>query len=267
MWVAAGLNYDCDRRGLGPRLAPQFRPLAADAELEAWLLGPGASPHGWLATRVTQALASFASVYQVHGWLGTYGMHLLSSLQWRDLLGAGPFASLLDVGAGAGHVTETARSLFDSITCTETSRAMQRRLRARGFQVRTAVLDAEPARAFEVVSCFNVLDRTARPHSLLRAALTQLAASGRLLLSVPLPLSPHVHVAGGTVSPDERLPITARTWEAAARDLTEQVLEPAGLRVERLARVPYLSRGDCDCPLYTLDTGVWLCSRATLGAG
>lgn len=260
--VRASLKYTCDRARLGPRLAPCFAALSADAELDAWLLGPGAAPHGWLTTHLTQLLSGVASVYQVHGWLGSYPMHLLSRAQWHDLLGAGPFEHLLDVGAGAGYVTEGARDLFRQISCTETSPAMQRRLRRRGFEVHTGALEALPALAFDVVSCFNVLDRTARPHSLLRAAVARLAPGGRLLVAVPLPLSPHVHVAGGTVSPDERLPVSAQQWEGAARDLTEQVLQPAGLCVERLSRVPYLSRGDSDCPLYVLDAGVWVC-RAT----
>ncbi len=255
-------NYECERARLGPRLSPKFEPLVPNAELEAWLAKEGASPHGWFTTQLTQALSSFASVYDVHGWLGSYAMHLLSHAQWRSLLGSGPFARLLDVGAGAGYVTEGARGLFGQITCTETSRAMQRRLRARGFEVCTTELSALPAASFDVVSCFNVLDRTARPHSLLRAALGRVAPNGRLLIAVPLPLSPHVHVAGGTVSPDERLPTSAQSWETAARELTEQVLEPAGLTVERLARVPYLSRGDSACPLYVLDAGVWLCRAA-----
>lgn len=256
---AVRFEYECDRAGLGARLGVQFAPLAADEERDVWLSGLGAQPHGALVTHLARALSSFASIYDVHGWLGIYQMHLLSRAQWRALLGTGPFEHLLDIGAGAGYVTERARELFQRVTCTETSRAMQRRLRARGFDVHTGALASLPERAFDVVSCFNVIDRTARPHALLREAALRLKHGGRLLLAVPLPLSPHVHVAGGTVSPDERLPTSEQSWEGAARALTEQVIEPAGLTVERLSRVPYLSRGDSACPLYTLDAGVWVC--------
>ncbi len=256
--VASKFTYDCDRAQLG-RLAPWFEALAPDSEISHWLDAQGAAPHGLIATRMTQFLSRFASVYDVHGWLGTYPMHLLSAAQWRALLGSTTHERLLDIGAGAGYVTEGARGIFREITCTETSRAMQRRLHKRGFSVHEGALDALAPRSFDVVSCFNVLDRTARPHSLLRAAASCLKPAGQLLLSVPLPVSPHVHVAGGTISPDERLPAHARTWEGAARDLTMQVIEPCGLTVERMARVPYLSRGDADCPLYRLDAAIWLC--------
>lgn len=259
MSEAVRFEYECDRARLGARLAGQFAPLAADQERDQWLADLGARPHGAFVTQLARGLSSFASIYDVHGWLGIYPMHLLSRAQWRALLGDGPFEHLLDIGAGAGYVTEGARELFQHVTCTETSRAMQRRLRSRGFDVHTGALASLPERAFDVVSCFNVLDRTARPHPLLREAALRLTHAGRLLIAVPLPLSPHVHVAGGTVSPDERLPTTAQSWEGAARALTEQVIEPAGLTVERLSRVPYLSRGDSACPLYTLDAGVWVC--------
>ena len=38
------------------------------------------------------------------------------------------------------------------------------------------------------------------------------------------------------------------------------LLLPAGLEIERLARCPYLSRGDAHAPLYVLDAAVWVCT-------
>jgi hypothetical protein len=113
-----------------------------------------------------------------------------------------------------------------------------------------------------VVCCLNVLDRTARPLSLLRSLLTHLSERGRLLVSLPLPPLPHVHVAGGTVAPSERLPSVAIDWESATRELSQRLFEPLGLRVERLARAPYLSRGDSYASLYVLDAAVWVLTRA-----
>jgi len=254
--------YECDRARLGAELASRFAPLSPDAERDAWLARYATAPHGFWATRLSQAILPFSTAYQVHGWLGMYPMHLLSAEAWRELLGAGPFDHLLDVGAGAGYVTEGARALFRRITCTETSSAMLRRLKGRGFDTHAGDLTLLPERAFDVVSCFNVIDRTARPLTLLRAVASRAKQDGRVLISVPLPLSPHVHVAGGTIAPDERLPLDAHDWESAARVVTEQVIGPAGLTVQRLARVPYLSRGDANRTLYVLDAGVWLCRLA-----
>lgn len=256
------LQYRADLAELGSVLAERFTPLAADAEQEAWLRDVGAAPHGRLMTTLVGWLDGLGSSYDVHGWLGAYPMYLLGRQAWGELLGGVRRARLLDVGAGAGYVTEGARPYFEHITCTETSRGLARRLARRGFEVREADIASAPlGRTFDVVSCFNVLDRTARPLTLLRALVQHMTADGRLLLSLPLPARPHVHVRGGTVSPSERLPTQAARWEHAARELSEQLLSPAGLRIERLSRVPYLSRGDSYQRRYALDAALWVCRK------
>jgi len=258
------LVYDCHRDRLGSSLAARFIPLARDDETNAWLAHWQERPHGWLSTRLVQVLERFASTYDVHGLLGAYPMHLLSSRAWSELLGGTRARTLLDVGAGAGYVTEGARAWFDEIVCTETSRPLLRRLEARGLTARAIDLTDQPLDGrFDVVSCFNVLDRTARPRALARALVAALHEGGRLLLSIPLPLSPHVHVAGGTVAQSERLPAVAGGWESAARALSERLIAPLGLTIDRLARVPYLSRGDAHAPLYVLDAALWVCSRVS----
>lgn len=254
--------YGCHRDRLGSALAARFIPLARDEETDAWLAQWQERPHGWLSTKLVQVLERFASSYDVHGLLGAYPMHLLSSRAWGDLLGGVRARRLLDVGAGAGYVTEGARAWFDEIVCTETSRPLLRRLEARGLTAQAIDLTVQPLDGlFDVVSCFNVLDRTPRPLTLARALVARLHEGGRLLLSIPLPTSPHVHVAGGTIAQSERLPSVAREWESAARELSEQLITPLGLTIDRLARVPYLSRGDAHAPLYILDAALWVCSR------
>jgi SAM-dependent methyltransferase len=261
MPVLPNLRFDADLSLLG-RFAERFRPLAADAERDAWIAHYVQSPHGAFMTRLSTWLDALVSSYDAHGLLGTYPMHLLSHAAWGTLLGGQHFSALLDVGAGAGYVTEGARPHFDRIACSETSRFLRRRLRQRGFQVHACDLTHEQlGQQFPVVSCFNVLDRTARPLSLLRSLIAHLEPHGRLLLSVPLPVSAHVHVPGGTISASERLPATARGWEGAASELSEKLLEPAGLAIERIARVPYLSRGDVGKELYVLDAALWVCRQ------
>jgi SAM-dependent methyltransferase len=255
------LRLDADVTALG-RFGPLFRPLGPDAERDAWLASHGNAPHGRLVTLLAACLDTLLTTYDVHGLLGTYPMHLLSRAAWGELLAQRHLGALLDVGAGAGYVTEGARPHFDTIVCTETSRFLRRRLARRGFQALASDLsEVRLDRRFDVVSCFNVLDRTARPLSLLRNLVAHLLPGGRLLLSIPLPVSAHVHVAGGTTSAHERLPDAARSWEAAVAELTEQLLEPAELSVERIARAPYLSRGDPAQDLYVLDVAIWVCRR------
>jgi SAM-dependent methyltransferase len=256
------LHYTADEHALG-RFAPRFRPLEPDAERDAWLARYGSAPHGAFVTKLGAWLDALISSYDVHGLLGTYPMHLLSQEAWGALLGTARLAALLDVGAGAGYVTEGARAYFDRIVCTETSRFLRRRLAQRGFTVHARDLSREDlGERFAVVSCFNVLDRTARPLSLLRGLVRHLAPDGRLVLSMPLPVSAHVHVAGGTISASERLPASARSFETALCELSEKLIEPSGLAIERIARVPYLSRGDAGHDLYVLDAALWVCRRS-----
>lgn len=253
------LRYECDRARLGANLADKFAPLARDAETDAFLARWQERPHGFWQTTLHELLARFMSSYDAHGLLASYPMHLLSEQAWGELLGGERRATLLDVGAGAGYVTEQARAWFDRIVCTETSAKLAARLRARGFSVHERDLTVSGlGEQFDVVSCFNVLDRTERPLSLLAALAEHVRPGGRLLLSIPLPPSPHVHVAGGTRAPRERLPSVALDWETAARELSEQLFLAHGFEIVRIARVPYLSRGDRYASIYVLDAALWL---------
>jgi SAM-dependent methyltransferase len=257
------LVYDCDRPRLGSSLAGCFRPLARDAATDVWLT-EHARPHGFWRTKLTEWASTMVSSYDAHGLLGSYPMHLLSERAWGDLLDGVHPGSLLDVGAGAGYVTEHARSHFDEIVCTETAHQLAKRLVARGFAVREIDLTVHSlARTFDVVCAFNVLDRTPAPLRLLRSLADHLRPGGTLLISIPLPISAHVHVRGGTAAPSERLPSLAPDFETAARELTERLLAPAGLTVRRLSRLPYLSRGDLYRPLYVLDSALWVCTTGT----
>lgn len=254
------LRHDCDLGELGPRLAPLFRPLAPDADQARFVAEVGRRPHGFLATKLMAALSTVASSYDVHGMFGAYEMHLLSSRAFGELLEQRQRDSLLDVGAGAGYVTECARPWFREVVCTESSPKLRARLLARGFTASDLDLThTRLPRTFDVVACLNVLDRTARPLSLLRSLRDHVGKAGMLLLSIPLPPAPHVHVRGGTSAPSERLPSVAASFERAARELSERMIEPAGLRIERFARVPYLSRGDAHAPMYVLDAALWVC--------
>jgi len=252
------LVYDCDREKLGPALAARFLPLSCDEETERWVATWQPRPHGVFTTTLMRLLGRFATSYDVHGLLRAYPMHLLSERAWGELLG-GRVRALLDVGAGAGYVTERASGFCEELCCTETSHALQKRLRERGLTIYPVDLTVQPLeREFDVISCLNVLDRTAEPLTLLRSLVGHLRSEGRLIVSIPLPPSPHVHVKGGTVAQRERLPSVASDWETAARELSERLFPAAGLEVLRLARTPYLSRGDRAASLYVLDAAIWL---------
>ncbi|MEQ9079128.1 MAG: methyltransferase domain-containing protein [Sandaracinaceae bacterium] len=242
---------DCDRDRLPPALRRCFRPLPPDPAIEAFVAH--ARPHGALRAALHGQLRRVVSDFDADGLLGTHPMALLGEASWEALLGRG--GRLLDVGAGSGDVTAHARALFDEIVTTETSPAMGRRLRRRGFRCHRVDLsrDALPAEEapFDAVALLNVLDRCDRPRSLLRAARAALGPGGRLLLSVPLPARPHVDRGGATVDPDEPMAGYGETWEEALVDLCEGLL--GELEIERIARAPYLSVG---ARLHALDAAL-----------
>lgn len=253
---------DCALERLPAPLRARFAPLAPDPVVEAFARGEGRAPHGPVREALHATLRRVVSDFDADGWLGTHPMALFGPRSWEDLLGGG--GRLLDVGAGAGDVTVHARALFDEVVTTETSRAMARRLRRRGLTCHRVDLATAPLpdpRPFDAVSLLNVLDRCARPRSLLRAALGRLAPGGRVLVTVPLPARPHVDVGGATVDPDEPLGGRGATFEEALADLVEATLAPAGLEVTRLARAPYLSRGSTTARLHVLDAAVVVGAR------
>jgi SAM-dependent methyltransferase len=257
------LQYGCELARLPEALRRRFIALAHDDAARAFVDAARAAPHGVLRTWLYGTLRSLLSDYDAYGLLDMYPMHLLSAAQLDRLLGTSPRARLLDIGAGSGGVTAHAAELFAHVSAIETSSVLRRKLRARGFEVieHDLTYSALPARhaPYDVVTCFNVIDRCSHPLTLLRHAIAALRPGGTLIASVPLPLKPHVHVGRFTVDQEERLPAAEETWEAGAATLAAELLAPLGLEVTALSRAPYLCRGDASTPLYVLDAAIFVC--------
>ncbi|MEB2314096.1 MAG: methyltransferase domain-containing protein [Sorangiineae bacterium] len=254
------MTHTCRLEGLPAELAARFVVLEEDA-LERDFRG--APPrHGRARTLAQRWLASVMSDFDANGLLGTYPMQLLSTAQWGCLLGAAG-GRLLDVGAGNGDVTRELAPLFDEVLTTEPSWPMARRLRRRGLRCARVDITREPVPAspWATISCLNVLDRTARPRTLLARLRDALAPSGRLILSLVFPYQPVRYAGARLLEPLEPLDCAAADWETGVTRLVERELAPLGLTVERLARAPYFSGGDSDAPLYELDAAVLLCRR------
>jgi SAM-dependent methyltransferase len=262
------LRYACDVSLLPPALAARFSPLSYDDQAQRFVAASLAAPHGRVRTALYRLLRRALSDYDAYGLLGMYPLHLLSAAQLGRLLADIPRAAprrLLDVGAGNGSITAIAAPSFDTVLVTEASAVMRHRLAARGYGVLPIDLAFEALPSTQrahAVLCLNVIDRCVRPRTLLRHLALALVRGGRLLLSVPLPLTPHVQRGGHTTDPDEPLPAPSTRWEASAASVASELLEPAGLTVLRLFRVPYLCHGDAHCALYALDTALFLCAAA-----
>jgi SAM-dependent methyltransferase len=246
---------------LPPELRATFEQAPRDPATDAWLRGPGARPHGALVTSTQRVLRRFASDFEVNARLGMYSLHLAGTRTFARLLARteGQPGALLDVGAGTGEVTAELAPLFDRVVTTETSASMARRVSERLPAATSHVLDLTAGAAlgtFDVVSLLNVLDRTARPRTLLDRALAHLTPRGSLLVATPLPARPHVDVGGATADPEEDMGADGETFEEALVSLRRTSFLPRGLEVVRWTRLPYRSQGDADAPRYEHDDAV-----------
>ncbi len=207
------------------------------------------------------------SDYDANALAGTHDMRVVGTAQLERLLGRAGLRGggrLLDVGAGDGHVTAELAPLFDAVETTEVSKGMAKRLREKGYRCHEVDLVQERLEAavpFDAIALLNVIDRTSHPISLLETLPTLMAPGAWLLIAVPLPLAPHVHVGPATVDPEEMLPIERESWEAAASVLEADLLRPLGYDVRALSRVPYLCRGSKRQPVAQLDDALFLCTR------
>ncbi len=262
------LRFDCDRERLSQSLGPKFIKLPLDEQTRLYVDAAAEHRHSALVTGVHRGLRRFMSDFDVNGLLGTYSMHLLSTAQWRLLLGGDIGGTLLDVGAGDGNVTACLAPLFDGVTVTETSGPMIRRLRKRGYRAHHLdVSHAEvPGAPYDAVALLNVLDRCSAPLSLLESVRLSLRKRGLLIIALALPYRPFFFAGSRTPSPMRPLPLNAEEdWETSVNVLVSEVLAPLDFEVMALARAPYLSQGDSQQELYQLDDVIVIAQRTDGG--
>jgi hypothetical protein len=118
---------------------------------------------------------------------------------------------------------------------------------------------------FDCVALLNVLDRCDTPFTLLGQLRKLLKDEGGVLvLAVVVPFRPFVEDGNEHRAPREQLGLDPNgAWEAGVNAIWEKVLKPSGFKVERLARVPYISEGDQKHGAYILDDAVFVLSKAS----
>ena len=290
------MDYACAELRLLPELREKFRALTRDAATDAFLMRASRRPYlvNWGQAAACTFLRKFMSLTDANAMLGRGKMHVLSEAHVADLLGRGSRDDssavlrknkklLLDVGAGEGEVTEKFRDGggFDVVVATEASAPMVRRLRQKAFDVVLESTDVSTvtracgeagggaARAsedgFDCVALLNVLDRCDAPRTLLRQLRELLKDDGGVLvLAVVLPFRPFVEDGAEHRAPREALGLDPHgAWEAGANQIWTKVLAPSGFKLERLARVPYISEGDQKHGAYILDDAVFVLSKAS----
>lgn len=259
----ATFRYGCERAAMPRALFERFRPQSLGSEGDAYLKRAFATRPGRAKTALHRALRLFLSDFDANGLLHMYPMHLLGTSQWKELLGPDAISRHLDVGAGAGDITRTIAPLASETVTTETSRFMARNLRKLGFRcIEADVAESDvPEPGYDLVTCLNVIDRCARPESLLSKLTAALTPGGRLVVATPFPFDPFVYRGARSLDPKERLAVPRESWERSVTALVANVLEPLQLEPETVSRVPYLCRGDADRPLYVLDDALVVCRK------
>jgi SAM-dependent methyltransferase len=179
---------------------------------------------------------------------------------------------LLDIGAGAGHITQVlARAVQGQVFANDKSQYMTRALRNKGFNVEEDINNKK----FALVSILNVLDRCERPLTLIRQAKQLLAPDGIMIIAVVHPFRPWVEKGSriffGTKwnrpEQDENLSYLfkhCKSWQDHARILSEKVFLPEGLQTMSVSRMPYLSESQnifSDNDVVSLDDAVFVLKK------
>lgn len=262
--ILSELRYDVDRGVLPPGLVERFIRMELGEEGRTYLRHAIETRPGTARTALHRALRAFLSDFDANGLLGMYPMHLLGTSQWQMLIGPTKVKRLLDVGAGSGDVTGKLAPLAASTVTTERSRIMANRLRRRGFPCHEIDVSETgvPDPGYDLITCLNVVDRCARPRTLLHRLVEGLVPGGRLILATPFPFDAFFYEGPRSVEPEERLAVPSGAWEPSLVALVENELSPLGLEVETVTRVPYLCQGDSKRHMYVLDDAVLVCTKA-----
>lgn len=259
------------------QLAEKWVTLQRDEATNGFLKRCLAGPTFWEVCKLApfRVLRWFVSATDANAILKRGEMFVLSSQQLLQL-GCPSRGTLLDIGAGAGDVTCQLAPLFDQVLVTEVSRPMVATLQEKGFPVLSAPdltglealaekheISLGPGASVDCIALMNVLDRCDRPLTLLKDVREHLKPGGRLLLAVVLPFRPFVESGIFKLQPSEQLHLNrSATWEAAVEEMWQKVLVPMGFKLEALARVPYLCKGDLFSSIYVLDDAIFVLSCA-----
>ena len=254
-----------------PDVQSKFIQMYEDAETKAFLQQSVAQADSWVLQSWYTICKSFMSLFSysqtdMNAILQRGSMFVISTEQFELLLNHGGItseelssrrdaATLIDLGAGDGKVTEKMRPFFAQLFATEVSRPMRTLLSSRGI----TVLDIDSwgyRQHFDLISCLNLLDRCDNPIDIIQTIKTALKPNGLLLLALVLPFSPYVEQRKSR-EPSQVLNITGAEFIDQV-DSVVQVFQSVGFVLKSWTRVPYLCEGDSIHSVYTLDDAVFL---------
>ncbi|XP_066521083.1 methyltransferase-like protein 9 isoform X2 [Hoplias malabaricus] len=258
--------YRCCPDMLGEMVRPLFLQSQLDTDTQAFLQ-QSAEKSGWLFTQLYHSFFStifspIISRTSINGFLGRGSMFVFSRNQFQSLLKIETDwrgEKLLDLGAGDGGITDIMSSYFREIYVTEVSLPMKWQLQRKNYRLLEIDEWHRTGFKFDLISCLNLLDRCDEPLELLKDIKEALVpGSGRLILAVVLPFQPYVETGGKWVRPKTHLQVKGNTWEEQVTNLSQDVFQTIGFKVEAVTRLPYLCEGDMNQDYYVLDDAVFV---------
>ncbi|XP_077982874.1 protein-L-histidine N-pros-methyltransferase-like [Glandiceps talaboti] len=264
--VNTSLWYECDLSRLPDHLQSLFVQSYKDEET-ATFLQICHDKSDWIMTQLSHVffkmvLSLFMTNTSINGFIGRGSMFVFSTTQFRKLMQISDdwkTGKLLDLGAGDGMVTKCMESHFEEIFATEMSSPMRWRLESRGYKILGIDEWSNGSHRYDVVSCLNLLDRCDKPLSLLKDIKKSLVpGTGRLIVAMVIPFKPYVEFDSKSHRPTEYLPVRGKNWEEQIQSLIDTVFQPAGFKVLKFTRLPYLCEGDLYDPYYVLDDAIFV---------
>ena len=162
---------------------------------------------------------------------------------------------MIDLGAGNGNETVKFRNYFQNIYATETSRPMQKLLKAKNITV-LPVEKWSSENEYDFISCSNLLDRCDNPRDIIEEIKTSLKPNGIVFIALVLPFEPFVEARNST-QPNQSLALKGSNLEEQAESFVKLMTE-YGFKLKVWTRLPYLCEGDLLQPVYYLDDAVFL---------
>lgn len=207
---------------------------------------------GWVMTKTS-----------INGLLRRGSMFIFSKKQFEVLMDIDenwPGGTLLDLGAGDGHITQHMAPYFSQVYTTETSGPMTWRLFEKGYHVIGIDEWTEHHEMYDVISILNLLDRCEKPLHLMQNIRKCIKKEGKVILAVVFPYKPYVEFGGINNKPLELMEIQGNNFEEQINSFTEMVIRPSGFIIEKVTKLPYLCEGDLDTSFYLLFDAVFVLS-------
>lgn len=281
VWGNETITTTCDLSKLSEHARCQFVDLYSKPEDLERLLAVFSTkfpPHSLIMSNVRELFWPFLTRVDTASILGMHEMQVLETAAARQIFNriwpGREDLRVLDVGSGTGGAVLPLLPFVDRLVCTDSSFWCVQRARSKGLhilQIDDLSKSPECDGPFDLICLQNVLDRCSKPSSLLQQSISRLSSQGCVLVAMAMPYTPFVAVSPLTrafgwskgTGQTETLEIYGESWELQVNSLLENVLIPAGLKLQLLTRVPYLCQATQKdhCKFYHLDVAVLVVSK------